>query len=284
MGKSEEYIVAYINILGTAEKIREDADGHLELLEAVFEDANKRTRNFSATPTEDLKLQFKMFSDNFLVSVKYSSYSAIMLSTWIAFFQACALEKGFLARGAVAQGQFRQGGLGEIENFVYGEALLEAVSLEAKNAIYPRVILSPKIQKYPSAFIEMDSDGLWFIDFLPLSRLTVNRVSKKGASLNVCTQKQLLKLRKHILSLHEEAADKGAEIKQKYWWLISQYNAYCKKMEQWPKEFLEKNMSFDGCCIELQEMSLETGETDEDDVALLSVNRHPELILGPQKA
>ena len=67
-------------------------------------------------------------------------------------------------RGAVVVGDLHFS-----ENFVYGNALLEAHDIESNKAKYPRVIIDEsvlRIIKDEKLFIVQDKDGQYFYDFL----------------------------------------------------------------------------------------------------------------------
>jgi hypothetical protein len=77
----------------------------------------------------------------------------------------CALRLGLLIRGGATIGK-----LFHDKGVVFGDALIEAYDLESKAAIYPRVVLAPKVTSrafwLPSPHLRQDADGLFYFDYL----------------------------------------------------------------------------------------------------------------------
>lgn len=262
----DEYIVAYIDLLGTEEEIKNNSRGHFELLKSLFKETDEFIKNTNGCGCEFCKsfsqLGFKIFSDNIVVfTKKYNSEPLVELATimrWVSHFQASALAKGLLTRGGIVQGEFCEGEFSQGKSFVYGKALLDAVNLEKGSAIYPRVVLSPDLPRIACDPPVLGSDGLYFVHYFPKLYFKMN-----GDSLfayDTDTRERVLKLRDYVLSLHskEKEAGKSTKVLQKYLWLISEYNNYCK----WLKELSEKEggyfklnnikISLEGCHIDME--------------------------------
>jgi hypothetical protein len=78
---------------------------------------------------------------------------------------AAALHIGFLVRGGATIGK-----LYHAQGVVFGEALVEAVQLESRTSVYPRIVLSPQITDRPAwidhhQHVAKDSDGLYHVDY-----------------------------------------------------------------------------------------------------------------------
>jgi len=82
----------------------------------------------------------------------------------LSHLQCNLLEMGVLVRGGISSGRTVHA-----DDVLYGEGMLDAYMLEAKAAVYPRVVLAPKLVEklepaYRAMFFEKDGDGLWFIN------------------------------------------------------------------------------------------------------------------------
>lgn len=82
-----------------------------------------------------LEVQFAVFSDNFVFSLP-ASFGARIL-TAAAPLVLGLLHRGFLVRGGIALGD-----LHHRDNVIFGPALNEAVQIEQREAVYPRILVS----------------------------------------------------------------------------------------------------------------------------------------------
>lgn len=134
----EEYYVAYLDILGTRKAVaNDDNNNYLTTLKEIY----NKTLVHKKYITNTNKLFTKIFSDNIVVAVPFNKENDLLgyLINFLALIQLFALEQGLLIRGAITKGKFFYDDV-----FVYGQALVEAVNLEEKSAIYPRIILQDK--------------------------------------------------------------------------------------------------------------------------------------------
>ena len=79
-----------------------------------------------------------------------------------------ALRIGFLIRGGATIGKLYHAG-----GVVFGEAMVEAYRLESSTAVYPRVVLSPKITERAGWMekamnVAKDDDGLYHVDYFQM--------------------------------------------------------------------------------------------------------------------
>ena len=83
----------------------------------------------------------------------------------ISTIAAAALRLGFLVRGAATIGK-----LYHANAVVFGEALVEATQLEARTAVYPRIILSSAVsrrgQDWKKFLVTRDDDGIYCLDYI----------------------------------------------------------------------------------------------------------------------
>ena len=163
-------------------------------------------------------IKTKIFSDNIVI---YISENAIdnngftpleQIIVIASYIQNVALEEGFLLRGAITTGQFYGS-----ELFVYGPALTEAVIMEEKEAIYPRIIIrNPMPPNINGFYVERDRDGLLFVNNYALATITGNHITFQSFKDN-------------MLSYLTKYKD-DCKVRQKVMWAITFFNAFLKKL------------------------------------------------------
>jgi hypothetical protein len=182
--KYERSFVAYLDFLGFSEASRElnDADRQ-KVLGLLITLANLRSE-FSAAITEkkegstsySYRPAISTFSDHIVMSYGLETLRentqmddpefaiVYQLSNLISTIAAAALRIGFLVRGAATVGK-----LYHAQGVVFGEALVEATQLEARTAVYPRIVLSntaiPSV-KFREIGIVKDVDGIFCLDYI----------------------------------------------------------------------------------------------------------------------
>lgn len=173
--KTKECVVGFIDILGSSKAIETDAEGSLNVIHKAYEDAlsmfQKLFGDFYLQPS------VKIFSDNIVVSVEYkdnkfkrSAFFAVAMMS--AIVQVEFLKRSWLTRGGISSGSFF------LDNvMVWGSALVKSYQLESMVAIYPRVVIDPKLigelklalpqtDTHCKTWIRQDKDGLFFIEFI----------------------------------------------------------------------------------------------------------------------
>ena len=203
--KTSRHCVAYLDILGGKNKICADKDNtFLNILNMVFQDAIEETNFLFRKET----IFTKIFSDNILLAIeiednanqeeKISSFLNLIANVVLE-----ALRYEFLMRGAITIGDFFH-----TDILVYGKALVEAVEIEEKIAIFPRIIAQKRVQQLaPQNFTE-SSDGLHTFNYLIYA-------VEPG---DPCT------IKINLLKMLEECPNKKVE--QKIRWAISYFNYY----------------------------------------------------------
>ena len=205
--KTSRYCIAYLDILGGKNKICNDKDNiFLNTLNMVFQDSlDESTFLF----IKDFFI--KIFSDNILFAIRIEEkdiqteekISALLNLTANTILEA--LRYGFLVRGAITIGDFFHN-----EIFVYGKALVDAVEIEEKVAIYPRVIATDEVQQIAPQYFTESSDGLHTFNYL------IYAVAP-GDSYTISV---------NLLKMLKECPSKKVE--QKIRWAISYFNYYYK--------------------------------------------------------
>lgn len=238
--QEQNYVIAYIDILGIRDKIAEQDD------KQVFKDlyyqfllADRIMPQVEYFEAQDIKI--KIFSDNILfaypvndLSDKEDVYSAYCkLINFLGFFLHSIANKGILFRGAITLDKLMINDL-----LVWGEGLVRVVDLEEKVAIYPRIILSEKLLKifddfdisgteYEKKFSCLkDVDDCVFFNFFDYEDTEA-------------TESLLFLSKKHIEeNIEKEQKEKNRpKVLQKYYW----FKNYLNEVEQIYNEIKPNN-------------------------------------------
>jgi hypothetical protein len=157
-------VVAFIDILGfgaIVQKLGEDSSLHAQIHYALSHIKLLKGYSLQAA-TAQSKLQVSVFSDSIVISGEADNVHGVI---WSAIHLQCnLLVSGILVRGGIACGRTVHA-----DDILYGEGMLDAYNLESKAAIYPRIVLAPKLinkikSEYRDVFLAKDNDGLWFLD------------------------------------------------------------------------------------------------------------------------
>ena len=116
-----------------------------------------------------------------------------------------ALYHGYLMRGAITEGPFYKNKNNDV--FVYGKALIDAVDMEEKLAIYPRVLTQKSIQEALPQYFEECADGCMVLKNFIFQGLTLPDVYKHN-----------------LIEMYKKCNDE--KVKQKIKWIISYFNNY----------------------------------------------------------
>jgi len=173
MKKTQKYLVAYLDLLGTKHQI--ETDDNCDLLNIVSSCYENVIRTLSTimpiSGIEDCKI--KVFSDNIIVAIPSDTtqrddhHPIIALNRIgpaVRYLQREFLNKKILIRGGVTYGQ-----LYIDDVFVWGKALIDAYSLESTIAKYPRIVIDQSI---------VELKGLVLFDDQSLDFLSINKIKK----------------------------------------------------------------------------------------------------------
>jgi len=209
---SSIYYVAYIDILGTKKIVGNDKnDEYLNNLNNIVHNALHDLDTFEKSFKNQLFI--KIFSDNILFAIKIDeneqdeSGKVLTLLHLAGHLQTRILRKGYFARGAITKGEFF---IDEKGLFVHGKALVNAVTLEEDNAIYPRIILHPDIKYRHEPLTLKDNDGFYYVNNYHFTEPAILIIAKPI-----------------LLSKLNEAKD-NLKIRQKILWYISYHNEHAK--------------------------------------------------------
>jgi len=249
--KYEKRIIAFIDILGFSELIKE-SEKNPATLEKIYEvidyfknwekpeswnlktieieeDAQKKgLANFDLSN----KSTCTCFSDSIIVSIKISDGDInAILSTLIAnisYIGSYIIQKGILFRGAITIGNI----IHKDNGIILGQGFIDAYNLESKLATFPRIVVSDKLIKelnypleakknrYPyHQYLTRDKDGCIGFNQLKYFEVVQSWTEMKEAIL----KDALDKTRKVII----EGLDYSFElpsVHSKYQWLKNEYN------------------------------------------------------------
>ncbi len=194
--KLEEYVVAFIDILGSSKKIREDSEKSLNIVHKIYETALTQCEKlYDNEAIKNLKPIVKIFSDNIVIAVptkQNGDFSAfISIAILSAAIQHHFLQYRYLVRGGISMGDFF-----EDATMLWGPALLDAYYIESNISIYPRIVIHPKtVEKLNLAtnesrqkWIRQDSDGLFFVDYMQKTGFKDNYMEMLIYRINECEE------------------------------------------------------------------------------------------------
>jgi len=214
----EKKLVAFIDILGMKDKVEESGDDAAQIITVM-----KHIRTYVETECNSLvkaeKLSSLQIGDGFFMVADTDCINEIcrILSVvqWQVLIDSQMLLRGVLTAGKVA--------IGEDDKYFIGPAIIQALKLERRNAIFPRIIYENKqIEKYISKgdmnfeYIIEDQDKIKYLDFIQYNIASGKLTAEKLERL--LTEKEVNKTLKEA---YERKICKDKAVAQKYGWLIS---------------------------------------------------------------
>lgn len=219
--KPSKHIIAYVDFLGTKEKIKNDKNNeYLRFLKQLYTelftyiDKTNKSNDFLKT------IKVRSFSDNVLFAISLSSTNMQAIYALGEFIRICsiiqvtALKNEILTRGGIT--------IGDIyidKNMAYGTGLLDVLSFEEEIAHFPRIIIDDNIcNNYPTYFQSnyntiYDKDNITYIDFYETCKL--NR-----ENINICKNSLVNLQNKHKTNL---------KVMSKINWIVQHHNSYIDK-------------------------------------------------------
>jgi len=175
--KTSTYIVAYIDLLGVAPRMKKSAVNQMESLNKLYNlykglidvaDEEKGIKIYE-------NIKFRIFSDNIIIAKELSSdkqereRDILSLFFCVSSFAHSAIGDGvgWLLRGGITIGDFF---INDV--IVWGSALLRAYELESTIANYPRIVIDTSVisefdsYKKPPYFIMTDVDGVSYLNYM----------------------------------------------------------------------------------------------------------------------
>lgn len=230
-------LVLFIDFLGFSEIVEGTSKKPPELVKLIKAMDELRTINRERSVLK----RVTHFSDSIVVSYLVNKpAAAFSLLSGIAYGVITMVERGYLLRGAVTVGD-----LYHSREHVVGPAMVRAYRMEKDEAIYPRVIIDPKIfreawrhpyetnspeeeEESVRSYATKDEDGLYYYDYVAWD--SVVRVT---GGTNDYYPKYLRKLGGLI-----EAGLKHSDprIQHKYLWLHPKYVEAIRLAESVPSD------------------------------------------------
>lgn len=201
------YFVAYLDILGASKYMQDNSEQFLNDLNAIYENTMNDVIFTNVLSKKDIAI--KIFSDNILIAVKTTKQDTdrqsklVKIINLVGNLYCNALRLGYLVRGSITEGKFYRN-----KTFVYGKALVEAVKLEEKIAIYPRVIIQDNLVSLIPQYIAQDNDRKYYLNCFIFTK-TFDNTSFKLRILNQLTK-----------------CSNNEEITQKIMWLVTYFNNF----------------------------------------------------------
>lgn len=223
----KDYIIAYIDILGTKGRLAHQ--NTTELFQKVYYPfllAGKLLPELTKLELQDIKI--KIFSDNILFALPvndchnknevFTSYEK--LGSFLKLFLSMFANKGILFRGAITVGKLFINDL-----MVWGSGLVTVVELEEHIAIYPRIILGEELlmlfEEFGISGVDyeekfsclIDVDDCVFFDFFDYDNLGETELILERAFSSTAQQIK-----------EEKAGKKRPRILQKLYWYKNYLN------------------------------------------------------------
>ncbi len=171
--KTEDYIVAFIDVLGAKHMIKHDMDGSLNIIHEVYE---KSLELYKGLFEQRVHFDFTIFSDNIVVARKVNNEKVFNTAFKAVQMMAAIIQGNFMFRGVLTRGGIAYGKFFKDNIMIWGDALVKSYSLEESVAIFPRIVIEPelvgKLHIFPDGpekspyWLRQDNDGILFVDYL----------------------------------------------------------------------------------------------------------------------
>ena len=206
--KTSNHLIAYLDILGATDLICKDNDfSFLNHLNMFMEDAIEESGGGIFPKEEDIFV--KIFSDNIVLAIELKENDEQRENKTEALFNTVAniyneiFRYGYLMRGAIVEGEFFHNNI-----IVYGKGHVQAVKLEEKEAIYPRILVQKELSKLLPQYLLQDRDSWNILNIFQFSE-SFDHLSFKFELL------KMLKKNKN-----------NDHVKAKIMWMINYFNSW----------------------------------------------------------
>ena len=133
----DELYVAFVDILGfSALTFKSDRDSRIKLQRCI-DRIDKLAEHFEVG-----RLKMLFISDAIILSIPKDENSLAPLCQLIDGIQNILLRIGLVSRGAISMGEAK---ISSSDIKIFGPAYIQAFELEKRAAVFPRVIIDPKI-------------------------------------------------------------------------------------------------------------------------------------------
>ena len=207
------YIIAFFDILGTKEKVKDNLTETLEQLWLINHFIRKEIYN-------QTDIIFRTFSDNYFIAIETSRDNIAVNFNRIAniignLHSRCLRMYNVLLRGAITYGEMH---IDKYSNL--GDALIKGYQMEQKDAIYPRILVDKALintdkvnyRNFKEPIFE-DSD----------SQICLNTLMFFPENMVECVNKHLIC---NLTTQLEKIENKDNKIKNKIKWICDYANEY----------------------------------------------------------
>lgn len=207
--KTTRHCVAYLDFLGGTDFIlHDDQNKHLNIINMIFEDALAEAKMCAKG------VFVKIFSDNILLALPTDRGDRTQkienIINLVSNFVHQAADNGYLIRGAITEGNFFHNDI-----IVYGKALVEAVNMEEKYAIYPRVLVQKEIATLLPQYCYLCADGWAMLNPYIFGIGSYDFINFRQTFLE-----------------HLGKNKRNAKVRQKIMWTINNFNTISYTMRQ----------------------------------------------------
>ena len=170
---TKEYVVAFIDVLGAKNKIKEDVNKSLNIVHRAYNDAIAILDAMYSGEAKSLRPEVRIFSDNIVIavdsSIKGRPSALVAVLIYAGLIQHQFLHNRYLVRGGISMGDFFVDDV-----MLWGTALTRAYEIESSISIYPRIVLDPnmigelRVFENPvlNHWIKQDVDHLSFVHYM----------------------------------------------------------------------------------------------------------------------
>lgn len=241
--KLQNYYLAYFDVLGYKAFFNEEESDHQKFLKDILGTLDYVKSQVNEFLSFSSRIGLRVYSDNFLLYIKeegqqdklYEDMNALAaLTNVIALIQVKILEKyQILFRGGITKGEFYVD-----DNIIFGKGLIQAVEIESKQAIYPRMVIDVdnfSLMNYDSLWkylIKKDDDGIYFVDYFNINiyQNVYFDHEKTIGLIQTLRGKIILLIKKYCnydnLSGQDEINQRSKLI-EKYLWVLNKFNDFC---------------------------------------------------------
>ena len=239
--KLQNYYLAYFDVLGYKAFFNEEESDHQKFLKDILGTLDYVKSQVNEFSSFSSRIGLRVYSDNFLLYIKaegqqdklYEDFNALVaLTSVVALIQVKILEQYcILLRGGITKGEFYVD-----ENIIFGKGLIQAVEIESKRAIYPRVAIdidSFCLKNYDSlwkSLIKKDDDGIYFVDYFSINHYLAVGLGNPIEIIQTL-RKQIIfltnKYCKYGSLSREDKINQRSKLIEKYLWVLNKFNDFC---------------------------------------------------------
>ena len=239
--KLQNYYLAYFDVLGYKAFFNEEESDHQKFLKDILGTLDYVKSQVNEFSSFSSRIGLRVYSDNFLLYIKaegqqdklYEDFNALVaLTSVVALIQVKILEQYcILLRGGITKGEFYVD-----ENIIFGKGLIQAVEIESKRAIYPRVAIDVDsfcLKNYDSlwkSLIKKDDDGIYFVDYFSINHYLAVGLGNPIEIIQTL-RKQIIfltnKYCKYGSLSREDKINQRSKLIEKYLWVLNKFNDFC---------------------------------------------------------